>query len=371
MGESEQHAICPQQLSRPSPHGPRITTWSTLRYGERPEVAYGLPFSVDGMLVVATIVMVDDKRRTHRVRPMARLAFTADVIASIAANIAAAHPTVGARIIDGWPALALLLVVEMLARPPAGTSPAHVRRKLPEPPVLRRNRRRRLPDRRPELPPLSRRRKLQTVDTFRRNLPSPIPRARTCWRLRTFDTIGPAAVADTGTAALAVANRHLRVAGSTDAAPPAVQGIVNTRPAQQEPPSWTNAGVNASSAPAVPADLRFGSPDGAAELPTRALPAANFRPEVPPAELPADLLAAELPVAEPAPLPPAEPRAIGAASAAPELPSIRRDATIRRPTATTRHLAHTILAAEPQLSRTELAERLGVSTRRLREVLAA
>src|SRR6187551_3297403 len=77
------------------------------------------PFSVDGMLVVATIVMVDDKRRAHRVRPMARLAFTAGVIASIAANIAAAHPSIGARIIDAWPALALLLVVEMLARPPA------------------------------------------------------------------------------------------------------------------------------------------------------------------------------------------------------------------------------------------------------------
>ena len=104
-----------------------IAAWSSyyhmvhvaLHYGERPEVAYGLPFSVDGMLVVATIVMVDDKRRTHRVRPMARLAFTAGVTASIAANIAAAHPSIGARIIDAWPALALLLVVEMLARPPA------------------------------------------------------------------------------------------------------------------------------------------------------------------------------------------------------------------------------------------------------------
>jgi hypothetical protein len=34
-------------------------------------------------------------------------------------------------------------------------------------------------------------------------------------------------------------------------------------------------------------------------------------------------------------------------------------------------MAHTIMAAEPQLSRTELANRLGVSTRRQREVLAA
>ncbi|HEY2672043.1 MAG TPA: hypothetical protein VGJ07_16950, partial [Rugosimonospora sp.] len=43
----------------------------------------------------------------------------------------------------------------------------------------------------------------------------------------------------------------------------------------------------------------------------------------------------------------------------------------RRPTATTRQLALNIIAAEPHLSRTEVAGRLGVSTRRLREVLAS
>ena len=92
------------------------------RCGERPEVAYALPFSVDGMLVVASVVMVDDKRHGHRVRPIARLAFAAGVLASVAANIAAAHPSVGARIVDAWPAVALLLVVEMLARPPASAA---------------------------------------------------------------------------------------------------------------------------------------------------------------------------------------------------------------------------------------------------------
>jgi hypothetical protein len=104
-----------------------IAAWSSyshmvhvaLACGEPPQVAYALPFSVDGMLIVATIVMVDDKHRAGRVRPMARLAFAAGVIASIAANIAAAHPSTGARIVDAWPAVALLLVVEMLARPPA------------------------------------------------------------------------------------------------------------------------------------------------------------------------------------------------------------------------------------------------------------
>src|SRR5437762_3811524 len=101
-----------------------IAAWSSyshmvhvaLRFGERPEVAYALPFSVDGMLVVASVAMVDDKRSGRRVRPVSRVAFAAGVAASVAANIAAAHPSVGARVIAAWPALALLLVVEMLSR---------------------------------------------------------------------------------------------------------------------------------------------------------------------------------------------------------------------------------------------------------------
>ncbi len=36
--------------------------------------------------------------------------------ASVAANTAAAHPSMGARIVAAWPAVALLLVVEMLSR---------------------------------------------------------------------------------------------------------------------------------------------------------------------------------------------------------------------------------------------------------------
>ena len=101
-----------------------IAAWSSyshmvhvaLRYGERPEVAYVLPISVDGMLLVASTVMVDDKRAGGAVRWSARVAFTAGVAASVAANIAAGQPTLGARIVAAWPAVALLLVVEMLSR---------------------------------------------------------------------------------------------------------------------------------------------------------------------------------------------------------------------------------------------------------------
>lgn len=112
-----------------------IAAWSSyshmvsvaLRYGEHPSVAYVLPFSADGLLVVASVAMVDDKiRGTSRL--VTRIAFTAGVLASIGANIAAASPSIGARIVAGWPAVALLLVVEILAsgggRKPASDPPA-------------------------------------------------------------------------------------------------------------------------------------------------------------------------------------------------------------------------------------------------------
>ncbi|MFV2022786.1 DUF2637 domain-containing protein [Micromonospora sp. LOL_023] len=101
-----------------------IAAWSSwshmvavaLKFGERPEVAYVLPLSVDGMLIVASTTMVDDRRAGRRVRWSARIAFLTGVGASVAANIAAAQPALGARIVAAWPAVALLLVVEMLSR---------------------------------------------------------------------------------------------------------------------------------------------------------------------------------------------------------------------------------------------------------------
>jgi hypothetical protein len=109
-----------------------IAAWSSwshmvhvaLKFGERPEVAFVLPISVDGMLIVASTAMVEDKRAGRPVRWSARVAFVAGVAASVAANIAAAQPTLGARIVAAWPAVALLLVVEMLsrARPVAAAS---------------------------------------------------------------------------------------------------------------------------------------------------------------------------------------------------------------------------------------------------------
>ncbi|GHJ45883.1 hypothetical protein Cs7R123_32250 [Catellatospora sp. TT07R-123] len=98
-----------------------------LGYGERPEVAYALPFAVDGLLVVATTAMLDDKRAGRSVRWSARLAFAFGVSTSLAANVASARPDTGARIVAAVPAIALLLAVEVLSRSgnPKTTAPAH------------------------------------------------------------------------------------------------------------------------------------------------------------------------------------------------------------------------------------------------------
>ena len=101
-----------------------IAAWSSwshmvgvaLHVGERPEVAYLLPLSVDGLLIVASAAMVDDKRNGRTPRWSARVAFAVGVAASLGANVAHAQPTWGARAVAAWPALALLLVVELLSR---------------------------------------------------------------------------------------------------------------------------------------------------------------------------------------------------------------------------------------------------------------
>lgn len=101
-----------------------IAAWSSwshmvhvaMHVGERAEVAYVLPLSVDGLLVVSAAAMADDKRNGQVPRLSARIAFGVGVAATIAANIASAQPSTSARIVAAWPAVALLLVVELLSR---------------------------------------------------------------------------------------------------------------------------------------------------------------------------------------------------------------------------------------------------------------
>jgi hypothetical protein len=351
-----------------------IAAWSSyshmvhlaVRHGERAEVAWALPFSVDGMLIVSTIVMVDDKRHGHRVRPMARLAFTIGVIASIAANIAAAHPTPSARIIAAWPAIALLLVVEMLARPPAAAF-ASV-----QPPAELPTTAQQVPPR-VEVPPLRQVPPLVQVEVpaavpYRVEVP-PLrqvpPQGSTRVEVPPARPLAPAAAAyPSPSVGRPVAQRRLRVAGTSP------EAEVNERTHTPELPVAAHRRPTGQPAEPPPAEL----------LPAAELPRLGPAAEVPaPAKLPPNAAAAEVPMSEGWSL-------AGAASAAstPETEpaggstvdqSAANKVTVavsgRRPTAATRQLAQTIMAAEPHLSRNEVANRLGVSTRRLREVLAA
>jgi len=76
--------------------------------------AWLLPLSVDGLVVAASMGLLT-RRRTGL--PGGRLAWAAllgGVGASLAANIAAAEPTVTARVVAAWPALAFAVAFELL-----------------------------------------------------------------------------------------------------------------------------------------------------------------------------------------------------------------------------------------------------------------
>ncbi|MDG4751706.1 DUF2637 domain-containing protein [Micromonospora sp. WMMD718] len=88
--------------------------------GQSPLLAALLPLSVDGMILVATLALGDGRRS----RWSAWLAFLVGVAASLAANVLAAEDDTVSRVVSAWPAVALLLTVEVLAR--AGRTPATV-----------------------------------------------------------------------------------------------------------------------------------------------------------------------------------------------------------------------------------------------------
>jgi hypothetical protein len=83
-----------------------------LRYGQESLIANLLPLSVDGLVICAAVAIGDGRRNTWS----AWVSFWVGVGASIVANVLAARPELIARAISAWPAVALLLVVEVLSR---------------------------------------------------------------------------------------------------------------------------------------------------------------------------------------------------------------------------------------------------------------
>src|SRR5579859_6822057 len=73
--------------------------------------AHAFPLSVDGIEIVASLVLLANRRAGRRSGWLPWTALTAGT----AGSLAAAHPDPVSRIIAGWPALALLLAVKLLA----------------------------------------------------------------------------------------------------------------------------------------------------------------------------------------------------------------------------------------------------------------
>lgn len=85
--------------------------------GERPEVAYALPVTIDALMVMSTLALLHDRR--HR---WAQAGFLFGVAVSVTCNVASAEPSWPARGVAAIPAVALLLAVEVLVRSGARTA---------------------------------------------------------------------------------------------------------------------------------------------------------------------------------------------------------------------------------------------------------
>lgn len=92
------------------------------RLAHQPEgLAKVLPLSVDGLMLIATLAMAEDKANNRHPRGWARVAFWIGAAVSVAANIASTLVHYGpeplALAVAGWAPIALLLAIEVVARP--------------------------------------------------------------------------------------------------------------------------------------------------------------------------------------------------------------------------------------------------------------
>jgi Protein of unknown function (DUF2637) len=97
-------------------------------HGETGLTARLLPFTADGLILAASMLILDASRRHHRVPPLARWCLGAGIAATIGANLAhgLGHGPIGA-LVSAWPALALagsfeLLMTLIRTGPPAETT---------------------------------------------------------------------------------------------------------------------------------------------------------------------------------------------------------------------------------------------------------
>lgn len=84
-------------------------------HGETGVTVYLSPLTIDGLVYVASMVMLDSARRGQRPPGLAKWALGLGIGATVAVNVlhGIAHGPVGA-VIAAWPAVCLVLVVELL-----------------------------------------------------------------------------------------------------------------------------------------------------------------------------------------------------------------------------------------------------------------
>ena len=84
-------------------------------HGENGLTAHLLPFTVDGLIWAASMVVLDASRRHHPVPPLAKWSLAIGIVATIGANLAHGlnHGPIGA-LVSAWPALALVGSFELL-----------------------------------------------------------------------------------------------------------------------------------------------------------------------------------------------------------------------------------------------------------------
>jgi hypothetical protein len=84
-------------------------------HGETGLTARLLPFTVDGLIWAASMVVLDASRRHHPVPPLAKWSLAVGIVATIGANLAHGlnHGPIGA-LVSAWPALALVGSFELL-----------------------------------------------------------------------------------------------------------------------------------------------------------------------------------------------------------------------------------------------------------------
>jgi hypothetical protein len=85
-------------------------------HGEAGRQAHTFPLSVDGIEIVASLVLLADRRAGRSSGWLLWAALVARTSASLAANVAAANADVIGRVVAGWPAFALLVAVKLCSR---------------------------------------------------------------------------------------------------------------------------------------------------------------------------------------------------------------------------------------------------------------